>query len=817
MALIICEECGSQMSDKAQSCPKCGAPNPNVSMQAPAGFTFNPCAWHSNMPAVSSCVTCGRAMCKNCTDSVLFTVNNKPQCNECSLAMLAENIAANKKKKTWSIVKLVFLLFFILIGLIMFLSDPNSAMDAWICAGIGGLPSALKTFMTRSTEEKLVDEAMSRIDPGEGCTQQIMGLLVGAVFAVLLAPVAAIWFTIKNILAIVRSNRAIQADQEDYDTIQLRMQGKEDADSSANIPAQSEAPSQSGTPVQPAMPNQAPIHEEVHAVQPQQNIQASSATSTTSEVVAPSKSNNNKLIGIVAGALILFGFMVGYFLWYVPYAKDRDALRTYVIANTVLLRSSKMTDSEYNVVSKVPYGAELITYTKDSEWAEVKVDGVEGFAASPYLLEWSDFQLLDNVWGSVIVKECIESSKCRLAVLDYCKRNQFNTGFDGWQLYTLHKDMKPNMVLFPRLNNGHDKFTEFAFILKNNVTKERKLALYSFDEGSEMPIFLYEENAPADGEIKDIRFNSGRNKYSVSYTGNAPQKTNRATVQKEEKKQPSVEPQQVKETPEPAPSATKAEAIDNSTAAIVGETKEDTRDNEIYTSATSRPVENRTYTVNGVSFTMIAVEGGTFMMGSTKGIDHEAPVHKVTLSSYTIGETEVTQELWLAIMGKNPSNIQGNLQRPVERISWNDCQTFISKLNELTGEKFRLPTEAEWEFAARGGNTSNGYKFSGSDVIDEVAWYYNNSSGTTHPVKTKNANELGIYDMSGNVYEWCADRYSRYSSSSETNPQGPSYGSYRIFRGGRYNYGWGECRVTQRAYNGPDTNGNGVVGLRLAQ
>lgn len=572
MALIICEECGSQMSDKAQSCPKCGAPNSNVSMQAPAGFTFNPCAWHSNMPAVSSCVTCGRAMCKNCTDSVLFTVNNKPQCNECSLAMLAENIAANKKKKTWSIVKLVFLLFFILIGLIMFLSDPNSAMDAWICAGIGGLPSALKTFMTRSTEEKLVDEAMSRIDPGEGCTQQIMGLLVGAVFAVLLAPVAAIWFTIKNILAIVRSNRAIQADQEDYDTIQLRMQGKEDADSPANIPAQSEAPSHSGTPVQPAMLNQAPIHEEVHAAQPQQNIQASSATSTTT----PSKSNNNKLIGIVAGALILFGFMVGYFLWYVPYAKDRDALRTYVIANTVLLRSSKMTDSEYNVVSKVPYGAELITYTKDSEWAEVKVDGVEGFAASPYLLEWSDFQLLDNVWGSVIVKECIESSKCRLAVLDYCKRNQFNTGIDGWQLYTLHKDMKPNMVLFPRLNNGHDKFTEFAFILKNNVTKERKLALYSFDEGSEMPIFLYEENAPVDGEIKDIRFNSGRNKYTVSYTGNAPQKTNRATVQKEEKKQPSVEPQQVKETPEPAPSATKAEAIDNNTAAIVGETSEDT-------------------------------------------------------------------------------------------------------------------------------------------------------------------------------------------------------------------------------------------------
>ena len=607
MALINCEECGSQMSDKAQSCPRCGAPNPKVSMQTPAGFTFNPCAWHSNMPAVSSCVTCGRAMCKNCTDSAPFAIDNKPQCNECSLVMLDENIAANKKKKTWSIVKLVFLLFFILIGLIMLLSDPNSAMNAWICAGIGGLPSALKTFMTRSAEEKLVDEAMSRVDPGEGLFQQLVAFLVKIIFAFLLAPVAAIWFTIKNILAIIKSSRAIKADQEDYDAIQLLMQEME----SANSPSVANVSAQSEVPLQPVEPN---LNTEVHTAQPVQDIQASSTTSTTSKVIASSKSSNNKLIGIVAGALILFGLIAGYFLWYAPYAKDRDASRTYVISNTVFLRSSKVTRVEYNILYKVPYGTELITYTKDAEWAEVKVDGIEGFAASPYLLEWSDFNLLDNVWGSADVKEYIESSKYRLAILDYCKRNQFNTGNGGWQLYTLQKDMKPNMVLFPRLNNGHDKFNEFAFILKNNATQERKLALYAFDEESEMPIFLYEENAPADGKIKDVKFNSG--KYSVSYIGNAPQKANRAVIQTEEKKQPSVEPQKVKETLESTPSATKSEVANKNSATNVKETTGETEDNNIYTMVEEQPEfpggmgELVKYLQNNVKYPSICQEKG---------------------------------------------------------------------------------------------------------------------------------------------------------------------------------------------------------------
>ena len=222
------------------------------------------------------------------------------------------------------------------------------------------------------------------------------------------------------------------------------------------------------------------------------------------------------------------------------------------------------------------------------------------------------------------------------------------------------------------------------------------------------------------------------------------------------------------------------------------------------------------FTVNGVTFKMIAVEGGTFQMGSNDaGSDSdEQPVHQVTLSSFSIGETEVTQELWQAVMGSNPSYFKGN-KLPVETVSWNDCQTFITKLNELTGKTFRLPTEAEWEYAARGGNQSKGYIYSGSITIDDVAWYNSNSSGATHPVAQKVPNELGIYDMSGNVWERCQDWYGNYSSASQTNPTGPTSGSDRVERGGS----WGEdarsCRVANRYDNDP-TSTSSSLGFRLA-
>lgn len=223
----------------------------------------------------------------------------------------------------------------------------------------------------------------------------------------------------------------------------------------------------------------------------------------------------------------------------------------------------------------------------------------------------------------------------------------------------------------------------------------------------------------------------------------------------------------------------------------------------------------KVYTVNGVSFKMIAVKGGTFQMGSDDGYEWEKPVHQVTLSDYYIGETEVTQELWNAVMGSNPSYYTGNMQRPVEMVSWIDCQTFISKLNQLTGETFRLPTEAQWEYAARGGNKSKGYTYSGSNVIDDVAWYDDNSGEMTYPVKTKVPNELGIYDMSGNVWEWCSDWYGSYSSAAQTDPTGPSTGSARVMRGGSWGSDATYCRVASRGSSTPPLSYD-FLGLRLA-
>ena len=229
-------------------------------------------------------------------------------------------------------------------------------------------------------------------------------------------------------------------------------------------------------------------------------------------------------------------------------------------------------------------------------------------------------------------------------------------------------------------------------------------------------------------------------------------------------------------------------------------------------SGSEKDFPGKVYTVNGVSFKMIAVKGGTFQMGSDDGYN---AVHQVTLSDYYIGETEVTQELWNAVMGSNPSYFYGNMQRPVETVSWNDCHTFISRLNELTGETFRLPTEAQWEYAARGGYKSKGYTYSGSNAIDDVAWHWYNSDRTTHPVKTKAPNELGIYDMSGNVWEWCSDWYGDYSSAAQTDPTGPATGYYRVGRGGSWDNDATYCRVAFRGNSTP-TNRFSHLGLRLA-
>ena len=251
--------------------------------------------------------------------------------------------------------------------------------------------------------------------------------------------------------------------------------------------------------------------------------------------------------------------------------------------------------------------------------------------------------------------------------------------------------------------------------------------------------------------------------------------------------------------------------------------------------------EKKTFTVNGVSFNMIYVQGGTFQMGSddSEAFSWEQPVHSVTLSDYYIGETEVTQELWEAVMGSTIEQQRKKAEEywgvdfdlygvgstyPMYYISWEDCQEFIKKLNRITGKNFRLPTEAQWEYAARGGNKSRGYKYAGSDTIGEVAWYDDNACDGvgssspdygTHRVGTKSANELGLYDMSGNVYEWCSDWYGSYSTSSQTNPTGPTTGSDRVLRGGCWGFNARNCRVANRIGDSPGYRSNNG-GFRLS-
>ena len=221
---------------------------------------------------------------------------------------------------------------------------------------------------------------------------------------------------------------------------------------------------------------------------------------------------------------------------------------------------------------------------------------------------------------------------------------------------------------------------------------------------------------------------------------------------------------------------------------------------------------------DGINIEMVKVEAGSFNMGATPEMQDpdtdEKPVHRVTLTNnYYIGKYEVTQALWKIVMGSNPSNSKGD-NLPVEQVSWNDCQDFISKLNAMTGKRFRLPSEAEWEYAARGGNKSRGYQYSGSNTIGDVAWYDGNNSSMTHAVGTKQPNELGLYDMTGNVWEWCQDWYDSYSSSPQTNPIGAVSGSYRVFRGGGINSSARFCHSSIRFDNSPAFR-SFILGLRL--
>ena len=226
-----------------------------------------------------------------------------------------------------------------------------------------------------------------------------------------------------------------------------------------------------------------------------------------------------------------------------------------------------------------------------------------------------------------------------------------------------------------------------------------------------------------------------------------------------------------------------------------------------------------TITAGGVSFDVVRVKAGTFVMGCTDNQSgdcesDESPSHRVTISKdYYIGKFEVTQELYEAVMGYNPSNRKSpNL--PVENVNYSDALEFCAKLSRMTGRRFTLPTEAEWEYAARGGHKATNTKYSGSSSVNDVAWYEDNSGNRTHPVGSLRPNELGIYDMSGNVWEWCLDWYGDYSSSSQTDPKGPSTGNSRVQRGGGWYFNGSFCRVVNRSHDDPN-NGDAYSGFRV--
>lgn len=217
---------------------------------------------------------------------------------------------------------------------------------------------------------------------------------------------------------------------------------------------------------------------------------------------------------------------------------------------------------------------------------------------------------------------------------------------------------------------------------------------------------------------------------------------------------------------------------------------------------------------------MIFIQGSQFMMGCTKEqggqcFRAENPQHSVIVANFSICRYPVTQGLWKQVMGNNPSFFKGCDDCPVESVSWDNAQEFIGKLNALTGGKYRLPTEAEWEYAARGGNKSAGYIYPGGNDINSLAWYEKNSNGRTHPVGLKKPNELGLYDMAGNVMEWCQDWFNAYGSDLAIHPAGPETGRYRVLRGSSWIGSAANCRVSDRDSNVSDCHTDNL-GFRLA-
>lgn len=442
------------------------------------------CFFHENKPAVIQCEKCGVGLCRECMDKAIYTYNGKVVCMNCSKPMAEEELNDARKARLWSLVKFIFSGLFLGIGLIAYSSGAD-IMNVWIIAGVAGIPTAFKGSR-RSREQRLIDDFNDsrKSDMIDLMFGWAFRLLFKLVFIIALAPICAVFTFFSNLIKFAKSGKQIKEAEDTLAYIEQCLNEEQEPII--------EQPVQEGTTLLPPAAIQAEVPQ-----QPQ------SSTATCPPV--QTKKSNGMAIGIAAAAVIVIGLIAGYFTWYVPYAKDRDALRTYVVATNVFLRSSQVAGVEYNVLNKLPYGSELITYSISGEWAEVKANGTTGYVASAYLLNPADFNLMHGAWGNMDARDCIISSKCRLAILDYYKSHALSSGSTGWQIYTKQKDQKPNTVFYPRLYNKDSKFTDFIFIVKNNATGERTLACYSFEDETERPIFRFDTAAPADGYIRSVQ------------------------------------------------------------------------------------------------------------------------------------------------------------------------------------------------------------------------------------------------------------------------------------------------------------------------
>lgn len=484
------------------------------------------CYYHENKPAVASCAKCGVGLCRSCREEAVYEMDGKPICLNCSRPIAEAELNDAQSTRLWSLVKCIFSGLCLGIALIAFL-DGAELMQIWMIAGVAGLPTAFKSSH-RSREQRIMDEIEDRYK--KDITDLMFGwffrLLFKLVFIIGLAPFCAVFTFIKNLVRFLKSRSQIKNAQDALAYIDQQLYGEPQVEEELPeaVPVLPAPEMQLQAP--PCASSQTPDYSAYMppAARPQTQMPVQTTTPARSEAQVPEathhptppqvqspaptqKKSNGMVIGIVVAVLVLIVLAVSYFTWYMPYAKDRDALRTYVVATNVFLRSSQVAGVEYNVVNKLPYGSELITYNISGEWAEVKANGTIGYVASAYLLNQADFNLLHGVWSNMDARDCIISSKCRLAILDYYKNHALSSGSTGWQIYTKQKDQKPNTVFYPRLYNKDSKFTDFIFIVKSNTTGERMLACYSFEDETERPIFRFDVTAPADGYIRSVQGN----------------------------------------------------------------------------------------------------------------------------------------------------------------------------------------------------------------------------------------------------------------------------------------------------------------------